>query len=247
LPHSYTRRQLLEVDKSFPLSLTQTGPLEVTGAGNYVLQVLDDGNNSNNNNNNNNDRDTTVALEIYFLDSGGGTLPERIDQTQVQWFQQQLDRNSNDIILPAIAFQHIPTISHLWNDTANDSNNNNNCLGFHGDNVNYIDDDAGLVDIMIQSGRFQFLAVGHNHGNDYCCSSQGMHFCFGRHSGYGGYGNWQRGVRMYELQLIVDNPTNELQEGNDFPTTTTTKTMTPQSSSSSDQHRSIRWRSWVRT
>ena len=121
-------------------------------------------------------------------------------------------------------------MSHLWNTNGEDDEDGkkNHCMGFHGDDVNYIEDDAGLVDIMIQSGRFQFLAVGHNHGNDYCCESQGMYFCFGRHSGYGGYGNWQRGVRMYELQRF-DN--------------TRAAATTP----SSSQQRSIRWRTWVRT
>ena len=121
-------------------------------------------------------------------------------------------------------------MSHLWNTNGEDDEDGkkNHCMGFHGDDVNYIEDDAGLVDIMIQSGRFQFLAVGHNHGNDYCCESQGKYFCFGRHSGYGGYGNWQRGVRMYELQRF-DN--------------TRAAATTPFSS----QQRSIRWRTWVRT
>jgi predicted MPP superfamily phosphohydrolase len=220
-PHSYTRRQLLEVDESFALSLTQTGPIDVTGASNYVLQVMDDKNDNND-----------VALEIYFLDSGGGTIPQRIDETQVHWFQQQL-ASGNNALLPAIAFQHIPTVSHLWN-----SNENNeygkNCKGFHGDGVNYIDDDAGLVDIMVNTGRFQFLAVGHNHGNDYCCSSRGMTFCFGRHSGYGGYGEWQRGVRMYELQRL-NPPDSEDQTGSPKA----------QPLFSSDHQQSIRWRSWV--
>ena len=94
----------------------------------------------------------------------GGTLPQRIDDSQVHWLQQQLDRSSNTL-LSAVAFQHIPTMSHLWNTNEEDDEDGtkNHCMGFHGDDVTYIEDDAGLVDIMIQSGGFQFLAVGHNH------------------------------------------------------------------------------------
>jgi Calcineurin-like phosphoesterase len=243
LPHTYHRRDLLTIDQAFPLSLTQTGPDDVTGASNYVLQVLDSSQNS----------ESPPALEIYFLDSGGGTLSEAIDRSQVQWLQQQLAKNEH---VPAVAFQHIPTSGHVYNNHQNDDDDQqpNICVGYHGDGVNQIqDDDSGLVDLLIDSGRFHFLAVGHNHGNDYCCHHDHRHdddddddddndknnnknkimtsFCFGRHSGYGGYGNWQRGVRMYEIQIRRRNDNDNVQP-------TTTKTTTTKTTTC--------WRSWVR-
>ena len=46
------------------------------------------------------------------------------------------------------------------------------------------------------------LGVGHNHGNDFCChAGGGLHLCYGRHTGYGGYGTWDRGARVYELSI----------------------------------------------
>jgi hypothetical protein len=65
------------------------------------------------------------------------------------------------------------------------------------------------LNALAESGRVSFLAVGHNHGNDYCCpysnsSDTTLHVCFGRHSGYGGYGNWERGSRVYELTISRD-------------------------------------------
>ena len=63
IPHSYTRRDLLRVDQSFPLSLSGSSPSGLTGATNYVLDVLSpaggDGDES------------EPALQIFFLDSGG--------------------------------------------------------------------------------------------------------------------------------------------------------------------------------
>ncbi|KAG7345822.1 calcineurin-like phosphoesterase [Nitzschia inconspicua] len=244
IPHSYNRRDLLQMDASFDLSLTQLGPTHVTGASNYVLQVLDS-------------LQQTPALEIYFLDSGGGTLPEAVDTSQIQWLQQQLSRST----LPAVAFQHIPTSAHEFHDSIGPEAMLSSCMGYHGDAVDPIQDSDDLVDTLIQSGRFHFLAVGHNHGNDYCCCSHQqydsnnsnnnnnthcMYFCFGRHSGYGGYGHWQRGAHMYEIQL--DRPAVE------------TETLTREEEengqekyeSSSSNHGSdringgTRWRSWVR-
>jgi hypothetical protein len=48
-----------------------------------------------------------------------------------------------------------------------------------------------------------FLSSGHVHGNDYCCLLQHLSICFGKHSGYGGYGMWDKGVRMFELTSNV--------------------------------------------
>jgi hypothetical protein len=196
IPHTYTRRELLAVDQTFPLSLSQGGPVAITGVSNYIIDVLMDDSSL---------PSSELAVQIYFLDSGGGSLPEAVDDSQVQWFRDQVLLES----VPAIAFQHIPTKAHEYDGDI--------CMGYQGEAIEEVRYDGGVVDAMVDSGRFHFLAVGHNHGNDYCCPYRGggnddnydhdtsldLYFCFGRHSGYGGYGTWQRGVRMYEL-LITD-------------------------------------------
>ena len=124
---------------------------------------------------------------------------------------------------PVIAFAHIPTID--FDVVAND---NPSCRGERSEpiimNVSY---DAGLEVTLQNMGNVHFLAVGHMHGNDDCCptrtrttpssssntsttstssssSSSLLNLCFGRHSGYGGYGHWERGARVYELTLTDD-------------------------------------------
>ena len=64
-------------------------------------------------------------------------------------------------------------------------------------------EDPGIANAMSESTRIYFLATGHNHGNDYCCHYRNttLQLCFGRHSGYGGYGRWDRGSRIYELTI----------------------------------------------
>ena len=37
-------------------------------------------------------------------------------------------------------------------------------------------------------GHVLGVFVGHDHGNDWCCPHSGMMVCYGRHTGYGGYG-----------------------------------------------------------
>jgi hypothetical protein len=174
IPHKYSRRDLLEVDQSFPLSLSKHGPSDLFGTTNYVLGIQLDG---------------TATAQIYFLDSGGGSLPQQIDESQIQWLEGRAKLSQ----LPAVAFQHIPT----------DSDGLHACRGFQGEGIDPLVSDAGILEALSKHDRFSFLAVGHNHGNDYCCEykNSSMHLCFGRHSGYGGYGNWSRGSRAYELSF----------------------------------------------
>lgn len=226
-PAKHSRQDLLEVDRSFPLSLTKSGPQTIDGTSNYVLDIhlprreqqrqhqpkypMDD-----------HDEfaiSPTIAAQVYFLDSGGGSIPEQVSDSQVSWFRQR----SSESTVPAMAFQHIPTVAHNFVE-------NGSCQGFHGDGVAPIGYDGGILDAMEESGRFYFLAVGHNHGNDYCCpygANASLHLCFGRHSGYGGYGGWDRGSRVYELTLQPQGLKEEWGSG-----------------SESMEH--MQWKSWVR-
>ena len=178
----YSREDLLAVDMSFPLSMTQRGPHEIFGMTNYMLEMNIDG--------------FGPAANIYMFDSGGGQLPSMLKQNQVEWFYNSPQR------LPAIAFQHHPT-GQLRYDPQK-------CKGFHEESVELLEYDPGITEAMSESGRVHFLAVGQAHGNDYCCHfSPWMQVCFGAHSGYGGYGDWERGARVYELS-IEDPSTYEM-------------------------------------
>lgn len=46
------------------------------------------------------------------------------------------------------------------------------------------------------------VVAGHDHGNAWCGRAAAVgpfSFCFARHTGYGGYGTWARGSRVFEL------------------------------------------------
>ncbi|CAJ1931674.1 unnamed protein product [Cylindrotheca closterium] len=114
-----------------------------------------------------------------------------------------------------------------------------------------LESDAGIVQALVEAKRYLFLAVGHNHGNDYFCPyhsssennnnnsatimdetarrehfSSAFHLCFGRHSGYGGYG---KGARVFELKnRIRFHDAREKGEPHN------------------EERNSIRWKSWVR-
>lgn len=196
-PAKTSRQQLLAVDQEFQLSLTQSTS-GIFGSSNYVLNLHYPSAWFK-------DAKKQVAVQLFFLDSGGGSLVAQLEQSQIDWFHQQHRPD-----LPgAVVFQHIPATQFVYDGRT--------CHGLHVDAVDPIvnDPDPGIVQTLQNAKNVRFLAVGHNHGNDYCCSTKNstpgnttnnLHLCFGRHSGYGGYGSWDRGVRMYHFHLKGTNP-----------------------------------------
>ena len=73
------------------------------------------------------------------------------------------------------------------------------CQGLHEEsNISVQDHDFGFWSLV--ESWTGTMHAGHDHGSGWCCPHKSMDICFGRHSGYGGYGGWDRGARVLELQ-----------------------------------------------
>lgn len=222
-PAKTSREQLYEVDHSFaPLSLTEKGPTSLFGTSNYILNVDAPGGGK------------EVGLQLLFLDTGGGSLPKQLESNQVNWFHQHRKKD-----IPMIAFQHIPTKEFV--------HDGDRCEGLHDEDVDHIVKDPKMVDVLAKDGNVQFLAVGHNHGNDYCCSYKDMHLCYGRRTGYGGYGTWERGARVYEIEIQPDRgeKKKEQEEKKEKGTDAEVDEDTDEDKEE-DKAPPVKWKSWVR-
>jgi len=221
-PALYSRKDLVIADQKSPLSLTQMGPDTIDGTSNYMLDVHDSSG-------------TDVIAQVLLLDSGGGAIPKKISDSQIAWVREQI--STSDV--PAVAFQHIPTQAHKFFDDSR-------CQGLHDDGVEVVGYDGGIMQALSATNRFFFLGVGHMHGMGYCCPYESsdlpdpstvnqnqMHVCFGRHSGYGGYGRWERGCRVYELYYDDDE-------------TEARTTPSSETSSKAATRPIMQWSSWVR-
>ena len=186
-----SRKDLTDFDMGYAGSYTLQGEVlsGIFGTSNYMLSIsgLDA---------------TKNAANIYFFDSGGGSLPEMNEQNQVEWFQS-MQRIGSNRQTPAIAFQHIPTSAEAFAFRED-------CSGHAYEGVESVVSDSGLIEALSTADNMNFLSVGHNHGNDYCCPKDSCSFsiCYGRHSGYGGYSTfkddgrrWSKGTRVYLLQI----------------------------------------------
>lgn len=76
-----------------------------------------------------------------------------------------------------------------------------------GDVFSYSGQDVPFMSALLNTSGLMAVFSGHDHGDDWCfkwntklpgmnLTGNGLNFCFGRHSGYGGYGSWTRGSRQ---------------------------------------------------
>eukprot|EP01089_Gocevia_fonbrunei_P022013 TRINITY_DN873_c0_g1_i2.p1 TRINITY_DN873_c0_g1~~TRINITY_DN873_c0_g1_i2.p1 ORF type:complete len:275 (+),score=39.15 TRINITY_DN873_c0_g1_i2:207-1031(+) len=181
-----SRYDLMKFDTSFPLSLSQFGPSDLHGVSNYYLPVYPPKESA----------QDTPAVILYFLDSGGGQNPEIIWPDQVSWYKnvsKSLSLKYNKTI-PAIAFFHIPVQQYLPSYTKS------KCFGSFDDDITPLQTNTSLLSAFAEMKDVGAMFVGHNHGNDWCCEYENIYLCYGRHTGYGGYGNWARGSRIIEIE-----------------------------------------------
>eukprot|EP01132_Coremiostelium_polycephalum_P010770 gene10770-13187_t len=183
-----TRSDLMAFDINLG-SFSQFGPNNIPGISNYHLEIydmfLDE-----------------VQAVIWIFDSGDISCVNNtasycntyITEEQVDWYLSEASF-LYELTGPvwASAFFHIPLQEYMtvWNKEI--------CFGTNNDSISCQPTNTGLFDAFQKIGDVKLVSVGHDHGNDFCGKLQDIELCFGRHSGYGGYGTWERGARVIEL------------------------------------------------
>lgn len=194
--------------QDLPFSLSQSGPEEVDGVGNYYLQVFGPG------------KSQRPLLTLYFLDSHG-QRPSKvkdpdydyIKQSQIDWFtntsqalrKAREDNDSHNHFHVSLAFMHIPLPEY--------ADPNLIIRGGHrrepteGPSFN-----SHFYDTLSKEG-VAALGCGHDHVNDFCALQPqdisnplqlGPWLCYGGGTGFGGYCSYgdkryRRRSRVWEL------------------------------------------------
>ena len=185
-----TRPEILQLLQTLPGCLTRPGPARVSGLGNYLLPIKDH-------------RSRQTAALLCCLDANsyaetgiGGYGWVRADQ--IRWFGQTM-RSSRRSADPAgfgtLVFLHIPfpEYNEVWL--------GGSCLGEKNEEVCCPRINTGLFAAMHLAGNVRGVFVGHDHLNDYEGRLHGIRLCYGRGTGYSGYGrdHFQRGARVIRL------------------------------------------------
>lgn len=187
------RAQLLEVQQACAGCLTERGPAEITGVGNYVLRVRPAAGDE-------------LAAALYFLDSNAyDTLGighyAWIAHDQIAWYRETARRLAREYpgpaeALPALAFFHIPLPEYreVWE--------RGECRGQSNEPVCAPGLNSGFFQALVEAGDVMATFVGHDHVNDYEGELHGVRLCYGRATGYSPYGleGFARGARVIRLR-----------------------------------------------
>ncbi|OME87896.1 metallophosphoesterase [Paenibacillus sp. FSL A5-0031] len=182
-----TRQRLNEVLKEYSNNLSEDGPKDIHGVGNYALTVAGSAS----------EEDTAV---LYFFDSGD-SAPESvggyewIHPDQVHWYCSESNKlaQKNGSALPGLAFFHIPIPEYeqVWQE--------GKCIGNKGEEVCCPKLNSGLFTAMLEQGDVMGTFAGHDHDNDYVGELHGIRLCYGRATGFNTYGELDRGARIITL------------------------------------------------
>lgn len=155
--------------------------------------------------------------------------PNWVAQSVVDWFTETrtaLEKKHKRIV-PSVAFVHIPSNAMAaFQATGVDAHrepgiNDDNPLAQQGSAsgqgdvsgtvFSYNGQDIPFMQALLDTKGLKAVFSGHDHGDDWCfrwgsklknmnLTGNGLDLCFGRHSGYGGYGSWTRGSRQVVLK-----------------------------------------------
>ena len=178
---TFNRKDVMQYYCSKPYSLSQMGPEDIDGYGNYYL-TIDSGNGS------------QTQWIMYMLDSHSYPKDKQdgkydwIHFNQVIWYYNtsvSLEKRAEaaDKTVKAMAFFHIPLPEYT---AAFDYGNT--LSGHKFEKVCSPDINSGLFTAMLERGDVKATFCGHDHVNDYESEYHGIRLCYGRSSGYNAYG-----------------------------------------------------------
>jgi hypothetical protein len=200
--------------RELPFSLSDSGPKDVYGVGNYYLQVFDQ-------------TSSTVALAtLYLLDSHGQINAdtqnpdyEAIQPSQIDWFtntsqtlREEREKNisqekgeHHDHSHTSLVFFHIP-IPEFADDNRIIKVGGQRREPTEGPSIN-----THFYNVLVEE-RVAAVGCGHDHVNDFCARlkdrdgepQNGPWLCYNGGSGYGGYSSYgenryHRRTRVWEL------------------------------------------------
>jgi len=211
-----SRSEIINYIITKPYHLTEYGPKNIQGCGNFFLRIKSSENNR-------------TSMILYGLDSNSYAKGFKNSKygffnfNQVEWFRQtneKLTKENNSVPFPSLAFFHIPLIEfEMLKDstvfTRIGQRNEKEAVGAL---------NTGMYAAMLQSKSVTGIFTGHDHVNDYIGLLNGICLAYGRFSGgKTTYGNLVNGARVIELNehkkgftSWIYNTKNEISEITEF-------------------------------
>ena len=183
-----TKKEIMETIVGLPYNLTERGPENISGEGNYILEVKSSVSNK-------------IAALLYFLDSQ--MYPEEnlgrydwIKFDQITWYRERSKSYSflNDYNpYPSLAFFHIPLPEYK------EVIDQKTTVGIYKETVCAPDLNSGMYTAMLECKDVMGMFAGHDHDNNYIGCLRGICLAYGNATGRETYGKIGRGARVIEL------------------------------------------------
>jgi len=175
----------IKTQQSIPNCYTVAGPNNISGMGNFVLDIKDKNSNE-------------IGARLFCLDSHDYPKTDQgkyawIDESQIKWFQEQTASNIPKI--PSFVFFHIPLPEY------NDAWESTNKIGSKNEKVCCPEVNSHFFDAMVDSQHVLACFVGHDHINDFCAAYRGIDLNYGRMGGHHTYGKegFLKGGKIIEI------------------------------------------------
>jgi predicted MPP superfamily phosphohydrolase len=184
-----TKEEMMKVYMSYDHNISQLGPKNIGGVGNYNILIKSIKNNK-------------PIFNIYLLDSGEHgftTMPGHswIKFNQISWYRSTSKKLKSKYKspLPSLMFFHIPLPEwrEVWQ--------SGNAIGEKHEEECTPSINSGLFASLLEMGDVKGVFVGHDHVNDYVGELYGIKLGYSRNVGYGTYGleGFSRGGRVFIL------------------------------------------------
>uniref|UniRef100_UPI003217EEB2 metallophosphoesterase family protein n=1 Tax=uncultured Draconibacterium sp. TaxID=1573823 RepID=UPI003217EEB2 len=190
IEYEMTGKQIMEQIEGLPYNLTVNGPDNISGNGNYVIEIRSSNN-------------SKTAAVLYFLDSHSGLNSEAglgsydwVKFDQIEWYRNKssiLTKTNGGNPFPALAFFHIPLPEY------EEVLNISTTVGEQKESVCSPKINSGLYTAMLESKDVMGTFVGHDHNNDYIGCLRNICLAYGNVTGRQCYGDIGRGARVIEL------------------------------------------------
>lgn len=131
---------------------------------------------------------------IFAFNTGGGETPMKVNEYQLEWFNRHMAADVKaGVRTPIYVMQHIPTLEYR------DVFAQKLAVGRQGEGVCFEEDHGEIFRQYVASGRVRAVFCGHDHVNDYVGKLERVALVYGRCTGYSGYGDWERGARLIDI------------------------------------------------
>lgn len=189
-----SRKEQIETYSEFPYCLTQMGPDNIYGYGNFIINIEGS--------------EGKINKSLIFIDSGDYVTKENCEKyefkykdgydfikpDQINWYKENLNNIkslNNDVMPQSALFMHIPFPEYTDAYTAlSDKNNPEKACLIYGqklENVCSSRINSGMFDAIKEIASTKFAICGHDHINDYSIEYEGVKLTYSQSLSYSSY------------------------------------------------------------